>query len=99
MKQIVQVDKALRAVTSLASFLSVSPSEGLDHGLINYIDTKTKCKCCHLKRFTRKGTLRQVFICLINSSPLPVTHCIRTGHVFIHTGKEGRGGERPKEKV
>jgi hypothetical protein len=30
------------------------------HGLINYIDTKAKC--CHLKKFTRKSTLLQVFI-------------------------------------
>ncbi len=32
------------------------------HGLINYIDTKEKCR--HLKKLTCKGTLRQVFICL-----------------------------------
>ena len=31
-----------------------------DHGLINYIETKAKG--CHLKNFTCKGTLRQVFI-------------------------------------
>jgi hypothetical protein len=31
-----------------------------DHGLINYIETKAKG--CHLKKFTCKGTLRQVFI-------------------------------------
>jgi hypothetical protein len=30
-----------------------------DHGLINYIDSQAKC---HLKKFTCKGTLRQVFI-------------------------------------
>jgi hypothetical protein len=30
------------------------------HGLINYKDTKTQCR--HLKRFTWKGTLQQVFI-------------------------------------
>jgi hypothetical protein len=30
------------------------------HGLINYIDTKAKCR--HLKKLTCKGTLRQVFI-------------------------------------
>jgi hypothetical protein len=38
----------------------------LDHGvtlgLINYIDIKAKC--CHLKKLTCKGTLRQLFICL-----------------------------------
>jgi hypothetical protein len=31
-----------------------------EHGLINFIDTKAKCR--HLKKFTCKGTLRQVFI-------------------------------------
>ena len=31
-----------------------------DHGLINYIEIKAKG--CHLKKFTCKGTLRQVFI-------------------------------------
>ena len=31
-----------------------------DHGLINYKDTKTKCR--HLKKLTCKGTLWQVFI-------------------------------------
>jgi hypothetical protein len=30
------------------------------HGLINYIDTKAKCR--HRKKFTWKETLRQVFI-------------------------------------
>ncbi len=30
------------------------------HGLINYKDTKTKCR--HLKKFTCKGALRLVFI-------------------------------------
>jgi hypothetical protein len=30
------------------------------HGLINYIDTKAKCR--HLKKFTCQGTLRQVFV-------------------------------------
>ncbi len=28
-----------------------------EHGLINYIDAKAKCR--HLKKFTCKGTLRQ----------------------------------------
>jgi hypothetical protein len=31
------------------------------HELINYIDTKAKCR--HLKKLTCKGTLRQVFVC------------------------------------
>jgi hypothetical protein len=37
------------------------------HGLINYIDTKAKCR--HLTKFTIKGTLRQVFF-LSESPPL-----------------------------
>ncbi len=36
--------------------------EHKDHGPINYIDTKAKCR--HIKKLTCKGTLRQVFICL-----------------------------------
>ncbi len=32
----------------------------VDHGLINYIETEAKG--CYLKKFTCKGTLRQVFI-------------------------------------
>jgi hypothetical protein len=33
---------------------------GLKHGLLNYIDTKAKCR--YLKKLTCKETLRQVFI-------------------------------------
>ncbi len=33
---------------------------GLAHGVVNYKDTKRKCR--HLKRLTCNGTLRQVFI-------------------------------------
>jgi hypothetical protein len=35
-------------------------AECTDHGLVNYIDNKAKCR--HLKKFTCIGTLRQVFI-------------------------------------
>ena len=41
---------------------SLRTAYAYSHGLINYLDTKTKCR--HLKKFTCKGTLRQVFICL-----------------------------------
>jgi hypothetical protein len=34
--------------------------KGCRHGLINYKDTKTKCR--HLKKLTSKGTLWQAFI-------------------------------------
>ncbi len=37
------------------------------HRLINYIDTKANCR--HLKKFTWKGTLRQVIICHTPPSP------------------------------
>ena len=33
---------------------------GVTHGLIYYIDTKSKCR--HLKKLTSKGTWRQVFL-------------------------------------
>jgi hypothetical protein len=39
-------------------------------------------KCCHLKKFTCKGTLRQVFICLrprTHTPPPPHTHMLYTG--------------------
>ncbi len=36
--------------------------EDVQHGLINFIDTKAKCR--HLKKFTCIGTLGQVFVCL-----------------------------------
>ncbi len=35
-----------------------------NHGLISFIDTKAKCR--HLKKLTCKGTLRQVFIRVID---------------------------------
>jgi hypothetical protein len=35
---------------------------GLEHGLINYIESNAKCR--HLKKYTCKGTTRQVFTCL-----------------------------------
>jgi len=45
------------------------------HGLINYIDTKAKCR--HLQKITGKGTLQQVFIdwrysqsCFVDCCPL-----------------------------
>jgi len=47
---------------------SLRTAYAYSHGLINYLDTKTKCR--HLKKFTCKGTLQQVFICL-GPPPLP----------------------------
>ncbi len=37
-----------------------TPEYTIEHGLINYKDTKTKCR--RLKKLTCKGTSRQVFI-------------------------------------
>jgi hypothetical protein len=52
------------------SFLAVQITEnpwgkmqsgfGMHYGLINYVDTKAKC--CHVKKFTWKRTMREVFI-------------------------------------
>jgi hypothetical protein len=38
---------------------SKTPNDGTSHLLINYTDTKEKCR--HLIKFTCKGTLRQMF--------------------------------------
>ncbi len=66
--------------------------------LINHIDTKSKCR--HVKKFTCKGTLRQMFICL-RPPPLlwphtPLLHTIHCIHyslysIRIHTEKGKRG--------
>ncbi len=52
---------------------------------MSYIDTKVKCR--HLKKFTCKGTFRQVFICLKPPPPLQTVYV----QVLIHTGKGGGG--------
>ncbi len=44
-----------------------------NHGLIDYIDTKAKCR--HLKKSTCKGTLLQVAICL-RTPPLLELLCV-----------------------
>jgi hypothetical protein len=49
-------------------------------------------KCCHPKNFTCKGTLRQVFICLMPRIPTPthLTHCIRLySTVYLFTQGSG----------
>ena len=57
------------------------------------------------KKWTRKGTLRQVFY-LSEAPPSydpilpsPLTHCIRVYSTLIHTRKGGGGGELTREKV
>jgi hypothetical protein len=58
------------------------------------------------KKWTRKGTLRQVFYLSEASSPPmtpyspPLTHCIRVYSTLIQTGKgEGGGEELTRVKV
>jgi hypothetical protein len=51
-------------------------------------------KCRHLKKFTSKGTLRQVFICLRPRTPIPrladwFIYCIQ--YTYSHR-EGGRGG-------
>ncbi len=46
----------------LLRIYTVSLAVSGDHGLINYLDAKAKCR--HLEKFTCKGTLQQVFIYL-----------------------------------
>jgi hypothetical protein len=62
------------------------------HGLINYIDTKVKCR--HLKKLTCQGALLHVFICLIPSPPGYTLYTVRTCTVVNHTGKGGRVNQR-----
>ncbi len=70
----------------------------LGHGLINNIDIKAK-------KFTCKGTVQQVFICLRPPPPRqphtspPLTHCIRVYSILIHTGKGGRGESQPERRL
>jgi hypothetical protein len=64
---------------------SFSVNHTVHHGLINYKDTKAKCR--HLKKLTCKGTLRQVFIRVyrleIQSVRLIFSTCPFTGQFFL----------------
>ncbi len=62
--------------------------KGVGRRKIRLIEGNAKCR--HLKKFTCKGTLRQVFICL--RSPPPYTLYIRVCSILIHKGTGG-GGE------
>jgi hypothetical protein len=72
------------------------------HGLSNYIDTKAKRR--HLKKFTCKGTLRQVFLCLRHPPYLwhhtgPRTVYVYTVYLFTQ-GRGERGGRvEPERKL
>ncbi len=72
------------------------------HWLINYVDTKAKCS--HLKKFTSKGILLQVFICLRpgTSIPPPLPLCIRVYSTvqYAYSHREGGGGVvEPKSRL
>jgi hypothetical protein len=66
----------------------------LGHRLINYLDTKTKCR--HLQKF--RDFAASFYLSEAPSPPMtpypppPVTHCMRVYSVRIHTGK-GEGGK------
>jgi hypothetical protein len=68
-------------------------SEPLLHREIRFIEGNAKCR--HLKKVTRKGTLRQLFICL--RPPPPVCTYIPIP-VLIHTGKGGVLTQRKRER-
>jgi hypothetical protein len=59
-------------IVKKADFVALAARSKLDfsaYRLINYVDTKAKCR--HIKKFTYKGTSRQVFICLrLPSTPI-----------------------------
>jgi hypothetical protein len=66
---------------------------------MNFIDTKAKCR--HLNKITCKGTLRQVFICLIPPPPLPryTLYTVRQYVLYVHVLIQyGRLGEREPER-
>jgi hypothetical protein len=63
-----------------------------NHGQINYIDTKAKCR--HLQEITCKGTLRQVLICLRPRTQYPPPYTLYTFIQYTYSHREGyRGGE------
>ncbi len=65
---------------------------------IRLIECKSKCR--HLKKFTCKGTLRQVFIWLRPRTPIPSTpySLYNVYRILIHTGGGG-GGEVELERM
>jgi hypothetical protein len=78
------------------------PIYQLTHGLLNYIDTKPKCR--RLKILTCKVTLRQVFICLRPSPiltpypPFPYTVYVHTVNLFTQ-GRGGGGRDEPERRL
>ncbi len=77
-------------VTYILSNCSNIVNMGLWRGLVNYVDTKAKCR--HLKKFTCEGTLRQVFICLRPRTTYPPLHSVYVYYTYSLQGR-GEGGE------
>jgi hypothetical protein len=67
---------------------------GVNHGLINYIDTKAKCS--HLK-LTCERTLRQVFISQRPRTPYPA-YTLHTCTQYTYGLREGGRGEAEPER-
>jgi hypothetical protein len=58
---------------------------------IRHIEGNAKCR--NLKNLPRKGTLRQVFICLRNRTPYPTPlHTVVYNTGYLVTQGRGRGG-------
>ncbi len=83
-------------------------THGQRHGLVNYIDTKAKCR--HLKFFSYKEILRQVFICLkppyLSEVPSPLwphpppPYILYTCMLCTYSHREGgRGGDEPERRL
>jgi hypothetical protein len=58
-------------------------------------------KCCHLKQFTCKDTLRQVFICLRPRTPYPPSppYTLYVQYTYSHREGGRRGESWTREKV
>ncbi len=75
--------------------------------LYEYIDsTKIRLiagyeKCRHLKKLTRNGTLRQVFICLRPRTHPPPHHTLYTciHYTYSHTQGSGGRGDGPERRL
>ncbi len=91
-KKIAERNQERTEVIWRGTSIEAAVNDTSDHGIMNYIDTNAKCR--HQKKFTCKGTLRQVFICPI--PPPPRSHTV---YVYVNSHREGGDGERTREKV
>ncbi len=69
----------MKSISGLLGIQFLFSLEDFNHELINFIDTKAKCR--HLKKLTCKWTLRQVFLCL--SPPRLLGFCLGWSSNFI----------------